>query len=405
MRSDDDLEPSLLRTFRDRSNALSESSRFLEEQAATDRQARDAEHQAEAREWLRSQKMGDRLPSPDDYDYARMLGAGVYPSTDSAGRMPLPPQFWKPGRLVVGGADLATGQRIASRIPLEDRILAEDAAAIEDDGEGHLANLRAEDLGELSARERNALEAWYESHGVMLAQGGDGKAMTDAGPGYGLRPDGTPKGNGFLGPMTNSRGETMTEYSIGVNIGGKEMDVPTFVPTLTRAEIDTLLNIGPDTPIPESIVKKAADHARARIAEGKAVFATPEESPKRTVRARGQQGTPKASDLADIGQPVQALWDALAGALKGGVAQTLGLPGDVESLVRLLTGGEQVMPTTDDMEKKLPPVIPPSVSGLVAPNPREHSAQMGQEFGEMAGLGKAPGAAVKGAKAIMKAVP
>jgi hypothetical protein len=66
----------------------------------------------------------------------------------------------------------------------------------------------------------------------------------------------------------------------------------------------------------------------------------------------------------------------------------------------MLTGGDNVMPTTEDMNAKLPPVVPPSVTDLVTgKNPREFSADFGQQVGEVAGLGKAPGMAAKGVAA------
>jgi len=65
----------------------------------------------------------------------------------------------------------------------------------------------------------------------------------------------------------------------------------------------------------------------------------------------GRGGVTKARSEAAGGLevPAMGLADMLAGALRGTVAQSLGLPGDLESLVRLLTGGEQVLPTTEDI--------------------------------------------------------
>ena len=47
-----------------------------------------------------------------------------------------------------------------------------------------------------------------------------------------------------------------------------------MVPTLTKAEVETMLNdvIPNNKKIPESIVRKAEAHARKRISEGKSVF-------------------------------------------------------------------------------------------------------------------------------------
>lgn len=300
MAPDDDLTPSLLQAFTDRHLSMAPSGQFLAEQEASDAQTKDAERQTAARDWLRSQGLGDSVPSPADYDYGRMLDDGVYPSKDAAGRVPLPPQYWKPGRMLIGGRDIATGQRIASRVPLEDRILSGVEDDEPDDGDG-ISTLTQDDIAELSARERRGLEAWMESHGVMIAAG-PSQTRTDAPTGYYPRPNRPPT-------------------------------------------------------------------------------------------------------LDDLKQRGTDVWDVLAGALKGGVAQTLGLPGDVESLIRMLTGGEQVMPTTEDMEKKLPLVIPPTLSSLVTGGgQREANAAYGETAGEFIGLGKAPTAVargvVKGAKVL-----
>lgn len=95
---------------------------------------------------------------------------------------------------------------------------------------------------------------------------------------FGLRRDGTKKGNGFLGPLKRPDGSVSSEISIGINIDGKEQDIPLLVPGLTKQEQDFLLNYDPQseefkTKLPDSIVKKAVSHARKRLALGKSVFA------------------------------------------------------------------------------------------------------------------------------------
>jgi hypothetical protein len=67
-----------------------------------------------------------------------------------------------------------------------------------------------------------------------------------------------------------------TELSIGINLDGKETEVPSLVPTLSQAEIDHLLGGGEPT---QAIIQKAADYARSRLAEGKSPFASDDESP------------------------------------------------------------------------------------------------------------------------------
>lgn len=87
---------------------------------------------------------------------------------------------------------------------------------------------------------------------------------------FGNRADGSKKGNGFLGVLQRPDGGVSTEITVGVNINGKETDIPTLVPTLTKAEVDSLLK--GDKPS-DAIVQKAVDHAKSRIAAGKSVFA------------------------------------------------------------------------------------------------------------------------------------
>jgi len=56
--------------------------------------------------------------------------------------------------------------------------------------------------------------------------------------------------------------------------------------------------------------------------------------------------------------PALGLADTLAAAGRGVTRGTLGLPGDLESLVRLVTGGQQQMRTSEDWDKHLPPLDP-----------------------------------------------
>ena len=108
-------------------------------------------------------------------------------------------------------------------------------------------------------------------------QNGYGPTTTDAGAGYGSRADGTQKGRGFLGELKRPDGGVSTEISVGVNIGGKETEIPTLVPTLTRSEIDYLLSGGRPT---DAIVDKAVKHAKERMAMGKSPFASESEAPR-----------------------------------------------------------------------------------------------------------------------------
>ncbi len=86
----------------------------------------------------------------------------------------------------------------------------------------------------------------------------------------GLRGDGTRKGPGFLGTLQRPDGQISTELSIGVGFDGVETEIPSLVPTLTKAEVDHLLAGGEMT---DAITDKAVAHARLRMSQGKSPFA------------------------------------------------------------------------------------------------------------------------------------
>ena len=91
---------------------------------------------------------------------------------------------------------------------------------------------------------------------------------------YGLRPDGTKKGKGWLGPLKSPLGNEVTEYTIGVPIGGKEMDIPTLVPNLTKQEIAQVLDAADNEgDVPDSVKRKAIEHAEMMTRMGRSVFA------------------------------------------------------------------------------------------------------------------------------------
>jgi hypothetical protein len=120
----------------------------------------------------------------------------------------------------------------------------------------------------------------------------------------------------------------------------------------------------------------------------------------------GRGGVTKARSEAagGIEVPAMGMADMLAGALRGTVAQSLGLPGDIESLVRLLTGGEQVLPTTERVSEMLPPVVPenaPDMVGYSAAERRKTADVAGKlgEYNPILGAPEAVKIGVKGAKA------
>ena len=83
------------------------------------------------------------------------------------------------------------------------------------------------------------------------------------------RQDGSVKGPGWLGPYKNPKGQIVTEYSLGVELDGKELDIPSLVPGLTPQEIREVV-LGK---VSKSVTDKAVAHARQRIKENKSVWA------------------------------------------------------------------------------------------------------------------------------------
>lgn len=111
------------------------------------------------------------------------------------------------------------------------------------------------------------------------------------------RADGSEKGDGWLGVMRRPDGKVSSEISAGVDpeelgltreqAAAKHLlnedgyiDIPTMVPGLTKPELDYLMTHEPDLKknprffeeMPRSIMQKAADFARRRIAAGKSQF-------------------------------------------------------------------------------------------------------------------------------------
>lgn len=88
---------------------------------------------------------------------------------------------------------------------------------------------------------------------------------------YGLRHSGEgAKLNGFFGPLKRPDGSFSSELSTENDIGGKNVEHPLLVPTLSFSEIQHLL--ADKEPTPE-IYRKSIDHAAMRIQQGKSPFA------------------------------------------------------------------------------------------------------------------------------------
>lgn len=104
------------------------------------------------------------------------------------------------------------------------------------------------------------------------------------------------------------------------------------------------------------------------------------------------------------------LLDSLAGALRGAVAQTIGLPGDIRSIVDMINKegaekylGKAVLPTTEQMlaSDVLPPVLGEGATNIAE---RQPTVETAQEVGTFLPAPGIPEAAIKGAKLIGKAI-
>ena len=93
-----------------------------------------------------------------------------------------------------------------------------------------------------------------------------------------FRSDGSKKSaRGFLGPIKNLvTGGTMTEFATTWEDAG--IEIPTMVPTLSSDEVEYMQRMKPgqgwdrSNPMDAGILKKAEDHARMRIEQGKSPF-------------------------------------------------------------------------------------------------------------------------------------
>lgn len=97
------------------------------------------------------------------------------------------------------------------------------------------------------------------------------------------RPDGTQKGSGWLGLLRRPDGGVSSEISVGMQIGGKETDVPLLVPGLSRQEVQKIIALPNDEHLvqnlPPGVLDKARRFAEGRINGGRSPFAGAGESP------------------------------------------------------------------------------------------------------------------------------
>ena len=116
----------------------------------------------------------------------------------------------------------------------------------------------------------------FYNNGQMMAQPNQAEQLLASGQQqqtsqYGKRlGNNGQKGSGFFGLMKRPDGNISTELSVGVEMNGEEVLIPSLVPTLTQDEINQVLS---NTGVPQpSIVAKAADYARMRMSQGLSPF-------------------------------------------------------------------------------------------------------------------------------------
>lgn len=90
-------------------------------------------------------------------------------------------------------------------------------------------------------------------------------------PSFGPRTDGTQKGDGYFGRLSRPDGKVSTEMSFESEVDGQRVLGPLLVPTLSREELDLLLDGGKPT---KAIYDKAIAFALDRIKQGKSPFAS-----------------------------------------------------------------------------------------------------------------------------------
>lgn len=255
-------------------------------------------------------------------------------------------------------------------------MLASDVLTIADDLQRHLDTNMAQRAVQATIKETaNRFQPTGMDRLTNIVRELDGETM-------GRRPDGSPKGMGFLGALPGKDGKVSTELSIRVEINGKEMEAPLLVPTLNKREIDDVLA---GRKLDAAIFQKAIDHARTRIAEGKSPFADVNEGAAPLAEMVQKYGNP-AQALAAYNAGPDAVDNALKQAGKDGQPDNwvAYLPAETRDYVRrgydklLAGGGRPVMPTemefTDAAIAKLGPAASPEAIKIVRDEARHQYA-------------------------------
>ncbi len=127
---------------------------------------------------------------------------------------------------------------------------------------------------------RFVIPSGIKGKGKVIKVAAQKESHSAIGNNYGKRADGTNKGPGFLGEIKNPNGSVSTELSIGVKLNGKETEIPLLIPTLTPEEIKVVLSVKDPKQVPRTIVEKAVEFAKQRIAQGLSPFTQGDEQTK-----------------------------------------------------------------------------------------------------------------------------
>ena len=104
---------------------------------------------------------------------------------------------------------------------------------------------------------------------------------------WGSRGDGTTKGTGFFGILPANNGRIVTEYGMGFDYGGKEIEVPLINPYQSQAQIlEVLQGKQPTTEMLDNAWRCGAD----RLRSGKSTFIESNEKPYNLSDHKGLEG-------------------------------------------------------------------------------------------------------------------
>ena len=104
---------------------------------------------------------------------------------------------------------------------------------------------------------------------------------------WGSRGDGTTKGTGFFGILPANNGRIMTEYGMGFDYDGKEIEVPLINPYQSQAQIlEVLQGKQPTTEMLDNAWRWGADRFRS----GKSTFIDSNEKPYNLSDHKGLEG-------------------------------------------------------------------------------------------------------------------